>query len=292
VERSGAGQRRSRRRRAARISASADSFDGDASVDVFGGVGVAELVDVDLNAGGFAVVLPAMVGGVVGERAAVPVDAGAERRAVPVAGAGEVEVEEDDVAAVVEEDGAERCRPCRGCGRARRPAGGRSPRCRAADFGGAGPTHVGRLEQDPVAEDVERHVFARPPAADRVRHLGDVVGLGGAGQGLGHLDGVDLVHGVGAQQVVADGPFAEGGDGGALALAGRRRQLADVGEERADRVGGQVGQVTVAVGRELEKVAAIGAQGVPGGVGVLGIDEEVVQVSGERMSMQTAMGSG
>jgi hypothetical protein len=82
---------------------------------------------------------------------------------------------------------------------------------------------------------------------------------------------------------VADGPFAEGGDGGALALAGRRRQLADVGEERADRVGGQVGQVTVAVGGELEKVAAIGAQGVPGGVGVLGIDEEVVQVSGERM---------
>ena len=107
----------------------------------------------------------------------------------------------------------------------------------AADFGGAGPTHVGRLEQDPVAEDVERHVFARPPAADRVQHFGDVVGLGGAGQGLGHLDGVDLVHGVGAQQVVADGPFAEGGDGGALALAGRRRQLADVGEERADRVG-------------------------------------------------------
>jgi hypothetical protein len=44
-----------------------------------------------------------------------------------------------------------------------------------------------------------------------------------------------------------------------------------------------VGQVTVAVGGELEKVAAIGAQGVPGGVGVLGIDEEVVQVSGERM---------
>lgn len=55
---------------------------------------------------------------------------------------------------------------------------------------------------------------------------------------------------------MADGPFAEGGDGGALALAGRRRQLADVGEERADRVGGQVGQVTVAVGGELEKVAA------------------------------------
>jgi hypothetical protein len=47
--------------------ASADSFDGDASVDEFGGVGVAELVDVDLNAGGFAVVLPAMVGAVVGE---------------------------------------------------------------------------------------------------------------------------------------------------------------------------------------------------------------------------------
>jgi hypothetical protein len=48
-----------------------------------------------------------MVGCVVGERAAVPVDAGAERRAVPVAGAGEVELEESDVAAVVEEDGAD-----------------------------------------------------------------------------------------------------------------------------------------------------------------------------------------
>jgi hypothetical protein len=205
VERSGAGQRRSRRRRAARISASADSFDGDASVDEFGGVGVAELVDVDLNAGGFAVVLPAMVGGVVGERAAVPVDAGAERRAVPVAGAGEVEVEEGDVAAVVEEDGADGAALAVDADVLVVLPEVEVLDVEAADFGGAGPTHVGRLEQDPVAEDVEQHVFARPPAADRVQHLGDVVGLGGAGQGLGHLDGVDLVHGVGAQQVVADG---------------------------------------------------------------------------------------
>jgi hypothetical protein len=36
--------------------ASADDFDGDAGVDEFGGVGVAELVDVDLDAGLLAVV--------------------------------------------------------------------------------------------------------------------------------------------------------------------------------------------------------------------------------------------
>jgi hypothetical protein len=148
VERSGAGQRRSRRRRAARISASADSFDGDASVDEFGGVGVAELVDVDLNAGGFAVVLPAMVGGVVGERAAVPVDAGAERRAVPVAGAGEVEVEEGDVAAVVEEDGADGAALAVDADVLVVLPEVEVLDVEAADFGGAGPTHVGRLEQD------------------------------------------------------------------------------------------------------------------------------------------------
>jgi hypothetical protein len=36
--------------------ASADDFDGDAGVDEFGGVGVAELVDVDLDSGLLAVV--------------------------------------------------------------------------------------------------------------------------------------------------------------------------------------------------------------------------------------------
>jgi hypothetical protein len=87
--------------------AAADDFDGDAGVDEFGGVGVAELVDVDLDSGRFAVALPPVVGGVVGQGASVAVDAGAKGGSEPVAGAGEVELEEGDVAAVVEEDGAD-----------------------------------------------------------------------------------------------------------------------------------------------------------------------------------------
>jgi hypothetical protein len=67
---------------------------------------------------------------------------------------------------------------------------------------------------------------------------------------------------------LADRPPAEGGDRGALALAGRRGQFADIGEEHADRVGGEVGEFAVTVCGELEEVAAVGADGVGGGVRV------------------------
>lgn len=67
------------RRRGA--EASADDFDGDAGVDEFGGVGMSELVDVDLDSGRFAVGLPAVVGGVVRQRPAGTVAAGPEQRA-------------------------------------------------------------------------------------------------------------------------------------------------------------------------------------------------------------------
>jgi hypothetical protein len=87
--------------------AAADDFDGNAGVDEFGGVGVAELVDVDLDSGRFAVALPSVVGGVVGQGTSVAVDAGAEGGAEPVASTGEVELEEGDVAAVVQEHGAD-----------------------------------------------------------------------------------------------------------------------------------------------------------------------------------------
>src|SRR6266571_5933805 len=261
--------------------AAADDFDGDAGVDELGGVGVAELVDVDLDSGCFAVALPAVVGGIVGQRSAVAVDAGAEGGAKPVAGAGEVELEEGDVAAVVEEDGANGASLAVDADVFVVLAEVEVFEVEAADFGGAGSADVDRLEQDPVAEPVEGHVLARPSAADLTQDPGDVVGRGGPGQGLGHLDGVDLVHGVGVEAVLTDGPPAERGDGGAFALAGRGRQFADVGEECADGVGGEACEFAVPVGGELEEVAAVGADGVSGGVGVLLVGEEVVQVAGE-----------
>src|SRR5271166_2688629 len=60
--------------------AAAYDLDGDAAVDQFGGVGVAELVDADPGAGGGAVFLPPAVCRVVGKRATAAVDAGAEQR--------------------------------------------------------------------------------------------------------------------------------------------------------------------------------------------------------------------
>jgi hypothetical protein len=78
----------------------AHSLDGDAGVDEFGGVGVAQLVDVDLDACGGAVGLPAVVGGVVGQRPAAAVDGGAEQRPGGVVGAGQVELEQGDVPAI------------------------------------------------------------------------------------------------------------------------------------------------------------------------------------------------
>ncbi|MDF5757364.1 hypothetical protein [Spongiactinospora sp. TRM90649] len=52
----------------------ADDLDGDADVHEFGGVGVPQPVNVDLAPGGFAVALPAVVGGVVGQGPAGPAD--------------------------------------------------------------------------------------------------------------------------------------------------------------------------------------------------------------------------
>jgi hypothetical protein len=46
-----------------------DGLDGDAGVDELGAMGVVELVDVDADPGVAAVALPAVVGGVVGQRA-------------------------------------------------------------------------------------------------------------------------------------------------------------------------------------------------------------------------------
>jgi hypothetical protein len=67
--------------------AAADGLDGDASVDEFGGVGVAQLVDVDLDASLGAVALPAVVSGVIRQGSAPAVDGGAEQRTGGVAGA-------------------------------------------------------------------------------------------------------------------------------------------------------------------------------------------------------------
>ncbi|WP_425434805.1 hypothetical protein [Nonomuraea jiangxiensis] len=69
-----------RRLRGDVAEAAADGLDGDAGVDEFGGVGVAQLVDVEVDASGGAVALPAVVGGVVAQRPAGAVDGGAEQR--------------------------------------------------------------------------------------------------------------------------------------------------------------------------------------------------------------------
>lgn len=45
----------------------ADGLDGDARVDEFGGVGVPELVDVNVDFGLLAVLGPGVVGGVAGQ---------------------------------------------------------------------------------------------------------------------------------------------------------------------------------------------------------------------------------
>jgi len=65
-------------------------------------------MNADLNADGGAVFLPPAVRGVVGQRAAVPVDGEARnKRPGGVPAAGEVELEQGDVAAVIEQHGAD-----------------------------------------------------------------------------------------------------------------------------------------------------------------------------------------
>src|SRR5215471_1460236 len=74
---------------------------------LLGSVGMAELVDPDLDPGGGAVLLPPAVRRVVGQRPAAAVDGRAEQRSGGVPAAGEVEPEKGDIAAVVEQDGAD-----------------------------------------------------------------------------------------------------------------------------------------------------------------------------------------
>jgi len=83
--------------------APADGLDGHPGVDQLGGVGVAQLVDLQADPGRAAVALPAVVGCIIGQRPARPVDAGAEQRPGGVAGAGQVQPEQRDVAAVVQQ---------------------------------------------------------------------------------------------------------------------------------------------------------------------------------------------
>jgi hypothetical protein len=94
------------------------------------------------------------------------------------------------------------------------------------------------------------------------RTFGDVGGRGRTGQGLRDLDGVDPVHRVGLQQVVADRPLGEGGDRGALTLAAGRGQLGELGQVGADWRRGQFTDLLAVVGGEGDQVAAVGAPGV------------------------------
>jgi hypothetical protein len=71
------------------------------------GVSVAELVDADPDVGGGAVLLPPAVCRVVGRRAAPAVDGRAEQRARGVPSPGEVELEQRDIAMVIEQHGAD-----------------------------------------------------------------------------------------------------------------------------------------------------------------------------------------
>nr|WP_246090442.1 hypothetical protein [Nonomuraea deserti] len=143
--------------------AAADGLDRDAGVDELGGVGVAQLVNVDLDASLRAVGLPAVVGGVVGQRTAAAVDGGAKQRPSGVTGAGQVELGQGDVAAVVQQDGAY------AAALAVNPdVLVIQPQVQVLDvetahFGGAGAADVGGLAQRPVAQPVQRQVLARPP---------------------------------------------------------------------------------------------------------------------------------
>jgi hypothetical protein len=89
---------------------------------------------------------------------------------------------------------------------------------------------------------------------------------------------------------VPDGPLAERGDRGALALAGGRGLPGDLAEERPDRRRGQPGDVAVVVGGERGQVAAVGADRVARPVRVRQVGEEVVDVAGERVAGQGVAG--
>nr|WP_237109627.1 hypothetical protein [Nonomuraea sp. MG754425] len=223
-------------------------------------------------------------------RPAAAVDRGAEQRPGGAAGAGQVELEQGDVAAVVEQDGADAAALAVDADVFVVQPQAEVFDVQPAHLGGAGAAHVGGLEQHPVAQPVQRHVLARPSRADHRQHLGHVGRAGRAGQVPGHRDGVDAVHRVGVQQVVADGPFGEGGDGGALVLAAGRRQLGEPGQVGPDRRGGQLGEVVAVVSGEGDQVAAVGAPGVRRLPGVGQVGEEIVQVRRERVGAAELLG--
>jgi len=89
---------------------------------------------------------------------------------------------------------------------------------------------------------------------------------------------------------VPDGPFAERGDRGALALAGGRGLPGDLAEERPDRHRGQRGDLAVVVGGEGDQVAAVRADRVPRLVRVRQVGEEVIDVAGQRVPGQHLAG--
>ncbi|MFI9848156.1 hypothetical protein ACIHFD_64870 [Nonomuraea sp. NPDC051941] len=185
-----------------------------------------------------------MVRGVVRQWSSVAVDAGAEGGAEPVADAGEVELEEGDVTAVVEADGANGAALAVDADVFVVLAEAGVFEGEAAAFGGACSADIDHLEQDPVAEPVQGDILAGSSAADHPQDLGNVVGHRGPGQGLRYLDGVDLAHGVSVEAVLADGPPAEGGDRGGRDGLERGRGNGD-----ANGSGVIFGEVTVAVPR-------------------------------------------
>src|SRR6266545_4647479 len=114
----------------------------------------------------------------------------------------------------------------------------------AAHLAGTGTADVDRLEQHPITQPIQRQVLARPARADRGEDLRHVAGGRRAGQPLGQLHGVDAVHRVGVQQLVAHRPPAERGDRGPLALTGGWGQPGRLG--RYARTGAAVGSLTPA----------------------------------------------
>jgi len=142
---------------------------------------VAQLVDLQADPGRAAVALPAVAGRVVGQRPTRPVDAGAEQRPGGVAGAGQVQPEQRDVAAVVQQH---------------RPHGAALAvdahvlviqaqvqvlDVEPAGLGGAGAAGVGGLEQHPVTQPVQRDVLARR----RLQIAASTLAMSAAGAGRG-----------------------------------------------------------------------------------------------------------
>jgi hypothetical protein len=122
------------------------------------------------------------------------VDAGAEQRPGGVPGAGEVEAQQVDLAAVVEQEGAHRAALAVDAGV-------------AAHLAGAGAAGVGGLEQHPVPQPVQGDVLAGGEAeqvtavgADRLTRP---VGVGQVDQEVAQVPGqrVASVQGVGDELV-------------------------------------------------------------------------------------------